>query len=309
MNATIEVDDLAKRYGATVALDGLSFSVTPGHVTGLAGPEGAGKTTAIRVILGLDAPDRGTALVCGRSYHTLRTPLRHVGTLLDAAAVHPSRRARDHLRWMVHANGLPPRRVDEALELAGLGPVARRRADQLSPAQCQRLGLAAALLGDPPVLLLDQPPGGLDAEGAGEIHELLRSLAAQGRVVLVCGRQMRELEGCAEHLIVIGRGRLIADTSVRDLVATASRERVVLRTPRRSEAMTALAHAGGTVAINDKETLTVAGLRPDRVAALLADHGLPCSDIAEHRASLEEAYMELTRAQIASAAPMDEGTR
>jgi ABC-2 type transport system ATP-binding protein len=215
--ASIDVLDLRKRFGRVVAIDGLSFAVTPGRVTGFVGPNGAGKSTTMRVILGLDAPTGGSALVGGRPYRTLRNPLRHAGALLDAGAVHPGRRARDHLRWMAHSNGIPVRRVDEVLELVGLGGVGRRRVGTFSLGMRQRLGIAAALLGDPPVLLFDEPVNGLDPEGVHWIRGFLRGLAAQGRTVLVASHLMSELQDTADHLIVIGQGRLIADVGVSEL--------------------------------------------------------------------------------------------
>ena len=292
---TVEIRDLMKHYGATRAVDGLSFTVQPGKVTGFVGPNGAGKSTTLRILLGLDAPDAGTALVGGRPYRSLRAPLREVGALLDAAAVHPGRSARNHLLWMARYTGLPSRRVDEVLETVGLAAVARRRAGGFSLGMRQRLGIAGALLGDPPVLLLDEPVNGLDPEGIRWIRGLLRSLAAEGRAVFVSSHLMGELQDSADHLVVIGRGRLIADTSVPDLLAAASGDRVLLRTSRRSDAMTLLARAGGTVAAIDREALTVTGLPAERVVALLAGGGVPFSEVAQHRASLEEAYMELTR--------------
>jgi ABC-2 type transport system ATP-binding protein len=295
MDATIETQNLRKRYGRTVAVDGLSFTVALGQVTAFIGPNGAGKSTTMRIILGLDAPDEGTALVGGQPYQRLRTPLRHVGALLDATAIHPGRRARDHLLWMARAGGLPSRRVEEVIELVGLASVARRRAGGFSLGMQQRLGIAGALLGDPPVLMLDEPTGGLDPEGIRWIRGFLRSLAAEGRAVLVSSHLMSELEGSADHLLVIGRGRLIADTSVRDLLAAASGDRVVLRTSSRSEAMTVLANAGATVAATDRDAITVSGLPAERIVALLTGRGVAFSEVAAHRASLEEAYMELTR--------------
>jgi len=295
MQATIEVSGLHKRYGSTVAVDDLSFTVSPGQVTGFVGPNGAGKSTTMRMILGLDAPDRGTALVGGRPYRTLRHPLHQVGALLDAAAVHPGRRARDHLLWLAHSHGMPARRVDEVVEQVGLTPAARRRAGGFSLGMRQRLGIAAALLGDPPVLMFDEPVNGLDPEGIRWIRGLLRALAAGGRAVLVSSHLMSELEDTADHLVVIGRGRVVADTSVPELLAAASQDRVVLRTSKCSEAMTVLANAGGTVAATGPDTLTVAGLPAERIVALLGEHRLPFSEVTAHRASLEEAYMELTR--------------
>jgi ABC-2 type transport system ATP-binding protein len=298
MDATIEVRDLRKSYGRTVAVDDLSFTVEPGQVTGFVGPNGAGKSTTMRVILGLDAPDAGTALVGGRPYHSLRTPLREVGALLDAGAIHPGRPARDHLLWMAHYSGLPRRRVDEVLELVGLASVARRRTGGFSLGMQQRLGIAAALLGDPPVLMFDEPVNGLDPEGIQWIRGLLRSLAGQGRAVLVSSHLMGELEGTADHLVVIGRGRLVADTTVRDLLAAASGGRIVLRTSMRAEAMTALANNGATVAATDRDAITVSGLPAERIVAVLTEARLPFSELAAHRASLEEAYMELTRGSV-----------
>ncbi|KAB2349142.1 ABC transporter ATP-binding protein [Actinomadura rudentiformis] len=295
MNATIEVRGLRKRYGSTVAVDGLSFTVEPGQVTGFVGPNGAGKSSTMRMIMGMDRPDEGSALIGGRPYRTLRSPLCQVGALLDASAVHPGRRARDHLLWMAHSNGLPVRRVDEVIDLVGLRPVARRAAGGFSLGMRQRLGIAAALIGDPAVLMFDEPVNGLDPEGITWIRGLLRSLAAEGRAVLVSSHLMSELEGSADHLVVIGRGRVVADTSVQELLTAASSGRVMLRTGRRQEAMTVLANAGASVAANGPDTLTVSGLAAERIVALLNEGGVSFSGIAEHRASLEEAYMELTR--------------
>ncbi|MFI1486521.1 ABC transporter ATP-binding protein [Streptomyces sp. NPDC020747] len=295
MDATIEVRDLRKRFGQTVAVDGLSFTVEPGQVTGFVGPNGAGKSTTMRTVLGLDAPDTGHALIGGRPYHALRTPLLEVGALLDAAALHPARRGRDHLRWLAHSHGLSMRRVDEVLEQVGMEQPARRRAGGYSLGMRQRLGIAAALLGDPPVLILDEPVNGLDPEGIQWIRGLLRRLAAEGRAVLVSSHLMSELEDTADHLVVIGRGRLIADTAVADLLAAASGDRVALRTSARTEAMELLAHKGGTVAVTGRDTLTVTGLPPERIVALLTEAGIAFAEVGAHRATLEEAYMELTR--------------
>ncbi|KRV46634.1 multidrug ABC transporter ATP-binding protein [Wenjunlia vitaminophila] len=295
MEATIEVRDLRKRYGATLAVDGLSFVVPPGRVTGFVGPNGSGKSTTMRALLGLDVPDSGSALIGGRPYRSLRHPLNHVGALLDAAAVHPARTARDHLLWLTHSHGLPRRRVDEVIELVGLPSAARRPAGGFSLGMRQRLGIAAALLGDPPVVVFDEPVNGLDPEGIRWIRGFLRSLAAEGRAVLVSSHLMSELEDTADHLLVIGRGRLLADIGVRELLDTASGGWITVRTSRRTEAMTLLAGEGARVAAVDRDTLTVAGLPAERVAATLAAHDVPVRELAAHRASLEEAYMELTR--------------
>jgi ABC-2 type transport system ATP-binding protein len=214
----IEVHELRKRYGPVRALDGMTFTVLPGRVTGFAGPNGAGKSTTMRVILGLDRPDSGTALVEGRPYRSLEHPLLHVGSLLDAGALQPSRRARDHLRWLALSQQLPTRRVSEVLQLTGLAAVAGRRAGGYSLGMRQRLGVAAALLGDPPVLMFDEPFNGMDPEGIVWLRGFLRSLAAQGRTVLVASHLMRELQDVADHVIVVGHGRVIADSPVAGLV-------------------------------------------------------------------------------------------
>ena len=295
MEATIEVNELRKTYGSTVALDGMTFTVTPGRVTAFVGPNGAGKSTTMRAVLGLDRVDSGTALVGGQPYRSLRRPLRHVGALLDAGAVHPARSGRDHLLWQAHSQGLGGRRVDEVLRLTGLAPAAKRRAGGYSLGMRQRLGLAGALLGDPPVLMLDEPFNGLDPDGIHWMRGFLRSLAAEGRAVLVSSHLMSELQDTAGHLVVVGRGRVVADRSVADLIAAASGDRVLLRTAARTEAMTALARAGATVAVTGRDTLTVDGLPAERVVTLLSTAGVAFSEVAAHRATLEEAYMELTR--------------
>ena len=295
MEATIEVNGLRKRFGPAVALDGMSFTVLPGQVTGFVGPNGAGKSTTMRVILGLDAADEGTALIGGQPYRSLRHPLSHVGSLLDAAALQPSRTARNHLLWLAHSQGLGARRVNAVIGQAGLDTAARRKAGGYSLGMRQRLGIAAALLGDPPVLMFDEPFNGMDPEGIVWMRGFLRALAAEGRAVLVSSHLMSELQDSADHLIVVGRGKVIADTSVRELIAAASGDRVSLRTSARSEAMTVLAHAGATVAATDRDTVTVTGLPAERVVALLGESAVPFSEISAHRATLEEAYMELTR--------------
>jgi ABC-2 type transport system ATP-binding protein len=269
--------------------------VQPGQVTGFVGPNGSGKSTTMRLILSLDAPDAGTATIGGRPFRSLRAPLTHVGALLDAGAVHPGRSARDHLLWLAHSNGLPVRRVGEVLAHVGLTGVARKRVGGFSLGMRQRLGIAAALLGDPPVLILDEPVNGLDPEGIVWIRGLLRGLAAEGRTVFVSSHLMGELEGTASHLLVIGRGRMIADTAVEGLLAAASGARLEVRTAQRTEVMTALANAGAVVASTGPDSLTVTGLDGERVAGLLTTAGLSFSELRRHRATLEEAYMELTR--------------
>jgi ABC-2 type transport system ATP-binding protein len=294
MEATIEVTGLRKRFGAAVALDGMSFTVTPGQVTGFVGPNGAGKSTTMRVILGLDAADQGSALIGGRPYASLRHPLSHVGALLDAAALQPSRSARNHLLWLAHSQGLGAKRVDEVIGQAGLQSAVRRKAGGFSLGMRQRLGIAAALLGDPPVLMMDEPFNGMDPEGIVWMRGFLRALAGQGRAVLVSSHLMSELQDTADHLVVVGRGKVIADTSVADLLTAASGDRVTLRTTARPEAMTVLAHAGATVAASDRGTLTVSGLAAEKIVALLGESAVPFSEVSAHHATLEEAYMDLT---------------
>ena len=295
MEATIDVTDLRKRYGRTVALDGLSFTVRPGAVTGFVGPNGAGKTTTMRVILGLDAPDEGSALIGGRPYRSLRAPLRHIGSLLDAAALHPSRTGRNHLLWLAYSQGLSAKRVDEVIDQVGLQTAARRKAGGYSLGMQQRLGIAASLLGDPPVLMMDEPFNGMDPEGIVWMRGFLRSLGEEGRAVLVSSHLMSELEDTVGHLVVIGRGRLVVDTTVADLIAAASAGRVSLRTTARTEAMAVLARMGATVAATGSDTVTVSGLAPERIVTMLGECAVPFSEVSTHRATLEEAYMEATR--------------
>jgi ABC-2 type transport system ATP-binding protein len=295
MEATIEVDGLRKRFGATVALDGMTFTVSPGHVTGFVGPNGAGKSTTMRVILGLDTPDAGTALVGGRPYARWDRPLTKAGSLLDASALQPSRSARGHLLWLAHSQGLGAARVDEVLRQAGLATAARRKAGGFSLGMRQRLGIAAAMLGDPPVLMFDEPFNGMDPEGIVWMRGYLRALAAQGRAVLISSHLMSELEDTADHLVIVGRGRVIADTPTSDLLAAASGDRVALRTGAAAAAMTALQAAGAAVTVTQPGTLTISGLVAARVVTVLSDAGVPFSEVAAHRASLEQAYLELTR--------------
>jgi ABC-2 type transport system ATP-binding protein len=295
VEATIEVVGLRKRFGPTQALDGMTFTARPGQVTGFVGPNGAGKSTTMRVILGLDAADEGTALVGGQPYQDLRHPLSHIGALLDAAALQPSRSARNHLLWLAHSQGLGAKRVDEVVEQAGLQSVIRRKAGGYSLGMRQRLGIAAALLGDPPVLMMDEPFNGMDPEGTREMRGLLRALAAEGRTVLVSSHLMSELEHTADHLVAVGRGRVIADATVADLIAAASAGQVELRTAARDEAMTVLAHAGAEVATTAPDLLTISGLSAERIVAALTESRVPFAEVTAHRATLEDAYMDLTR--------------
>ncbi|MFE5629202.1 ATP-binding cassette domain-containing protein [Streptomyces sp. NPDC056463] len=308
--ATIEVAGLRKRFGSRQALDGMTFTVRPGRVTGFVGPNGAGKSTTMRVILGLDAAEEGTALVGGVPYRSLRRPLRHVGALLDASALQPGRTARHHLLWLAHSQGVPVRRVDEVIEQAGLGPAARRRTGGFSLGMRQRLGIAAALLGDPPVVMLDEPFNGLDPDGIVWMRGFLATLARQGRSVLVSSHLMSELEDTADHLVVIGRGRVVADTSVSELLAEASGGRVVLRTSAPAHATRILHGAGAGVLATGPGTLGVTGLPDEEIVALLARNGVPFSQVSAHRATLEDAYMELTRDAVEyRGTPAGEATR
>jgi len=295
MEATIEVSGLRKRFGRTVALDGMTFAVKPGRVTGFVGPNGAGKSTTMRVIVGLDSANEGAALISGKPYRELRHPLSHVGSLLDASALHPTRSARNHLLWLAHSQGMSGRRVDEVLDLVGLTSAAHRKAGGYSLGMRQRLGIAAALLGDPATVMLDEPFNGMDPEGIIWIRGFLRSLAAQGRAVLVSSHLMGELEDTADQLVAVGRGKVIADTSVADLIASASGSRVAVRTLAPQDTMRVLAEAGATVAAIGRDAVTVSGLAPDGIVGVLNARGVPFSEVAAHRATLEEAYMELTR--------------
>jgi ABC-2 type transport system ATP-binding protein len=295
METTIEVSGLRKRFGPTVALDGMTFIVAPGQITGFIGPNGAGKSTTMRVILSLDAPDAGHVLIGGRPYASLRDPLTQVGALLDAAALQPSRTARNHLLWLAHSQGLGARRVDEVIALAGLQTAARRKAGGYSLGMRQRLGIAAALLGDPPVLMFDEPFNGMDPEGIVWMRGFLASLAAEGRTVLVSSHLMSELQDTAGHVVIVGRGKVIADTSVADLLTSVSGDQVKLRTAARTQAADVLANAGATVAVTGPGALTISGLPAERVVALLSESSVPFAEVTAHRATLEQAYLELTK--------------
>ena len=288
----IEVTGLVKRYGGAGAVDGLTFAVRPGRVTGFLGPNGAGKSTTMRLILGLDRAHEGRVLIGGRPLRELDRPLTRVGALLDASKVHSGRTARDHLRVVAAANGIGDHRVDACLERAGLAAVAGRRIRGFSLGMRQRLGIAAALLGDPGVLLFDEPVNGLDAQGVQWVRTLMRDLAAEGRTVFVSSHLMAEMQNTADHLIVIGRGRLLADAPIGELMATASIE---LRVPedRTGTAVGLLAQAGGDDTA-DGGGLLVKGVDATRAGELLLDAGIPIVRLAERRSSLEDAYLDLT---------------
>ncbi|MDV2474429.1 ATP-binding cassette domain-containing protein [Rhodococcus zopfii] len=293
----IEVTGLTKTFGSTTAVDDVTFTVRPGIVTGFLGPNGAGKSTTMRMILGLDRPTAGTALVAGKPYRELRRPLRTVGALLDAKWVHPNRSARAHLRWMAASNGLPASRVEEVLRQVGLTEVANKRAGGFSLGMSQRLGLAGALLGDPQVLLFDEPVNGLDPEGIVWIRRFMQALAAEGRTVLVSSHLLSEMAQTADHLLVIGRGRLIADTSVDAFVAQASEAAVRVRSPQLDALRAALAERGHTVR-DDDGALVVAGVTTAEVGELAAARSVVLHELAGQHASLEEAFMKMTGGDV-----------
>jgi ABC-2 type transport system ATP-binding protein len=277
-----------------VALDGLSFTALPGTVTGFVGPNGAGKSTTMRVILGLDAVDEGTALIGGHSYASLRHPLHHVGSLLDASALQASRTARNHLLWMARSQSMSASRVDAVIEMVGLGSAARRKAGGFSLGMRQRLGIAAAMLGDPPVLIMDEPSNGMDPEGIIWMRSFLRTLADEGRAILVSSHLMSELQDVADHVVVIGRGRVLADASVEQLLARASGDQVLLRTPTPTEAARVLQRAGAAASVTDANTLSVSGVAAQTVVEMLGAARVPFSEITAQRATLEEVYLQLT---------------
>jgi ABC-2 type transport system ATP-binding protein len=310
----IEAHGLVKRYGSTVAVNDLSFSIRPGMVTGFLGPNGAGKTTTMRMILGLDAPTQGSVTVAGRSYRDLPAPMREVGALLDAKAVQGGRRAFDHLLCLARSNGIPRSRVDEVLATVGLQDVARRRAKGLSLGMSQRLGIASALLGDPAVLIFDEPVNGLDPDGIHWIRTLIRTMAAQGRTVLVSSHLMSEMALTADHLLVIGKGRLIADTSMEEFVRSSSQQSVHVRSPQAAELAARCRDAGATVqaastspatapaagpdAATGPDVIDITGMDSAEVGKLAAAHSIVLFELIPVKASLEEAFMELTRDSV-----------
>jgi ABC-2 type transport system ATP-binding protein len=291
---SIDVHDLTKEYGTVRAVDGLTFTVRPGKVTGFLGPNGAGKSTTMRLVLGLDRPTSGTATVGGRPYAAIDEPLCHVGALLDAQAAHGSRTARNHLLALAVSNRIPAHRVDEVLEEAGLTTVAGRRIKTFSLGMRQRLGIAAALLGDPRTIMLDEPSNGLDPEGIIWIRELLRRLAREGRTVLVSSHLMNETATFADHLIVLGRGRLLADTSMRDFIEAHSAPRVRLRTSESDRLRGVLTDKGYAMTAEDDGRWTVDGAKAEEIGSIAAGHGIPLLELSDHEASLEQAYLALT---------------
>jgi len=290
----IEARGLTKRYGAKLAVDDLSFGIEPGKVTGFLGPNGAGKTTTMRCILGLDYPDEGTVTVAGKAYHDLAYPMREVGALLEAKAVHGGRSAYNHLLCLAQTNSLPRRRVAEVLELVGLAEVARKRSKGFSLGMSQRLGIAATLLGDPKVLMFDEPVNGLDPEGILWIRNLMKALAAEGRTVFVSSHLMSEMEHTADHLLVIGRGKLIADCTMKEFVARASGAAVRVRTPSTEQLARVVTAKGATAVTGDDGSVEVRGMSTEQVGDLAFGEGIRLHELTTVRASLEEAFMELT---------------
>ncbi|MFE0686331.1 ATP-binding cassette domain-containing protein [Streptomyces sp. NPDC058961] len=302
----IEAHSLTKRYGERTAVSDLSFSVRPGIVTGFLGPNGAGKSTTMRMLLGLDAPTSGRAVVNGRSYAEHRAPLHEVGAMLEARAIHTGRSAYNHLLALAATTGIPARRVNEVIDLVGLREVAKKRVGGFSLGMGQRLGIASALLGDPATVILDEPVNGLDPEGILWIRNLLKGLAAEGRTVLVSSHLMSEMALTAEHLIVIGRGRLIADTSVAEFTAQAAGDVVRVRTEDAEKLRALLAAPDVTVESREPGVLEVTGLSSDRIGRVAADHAIALAELTPQQASLEEAFMELTRDVVEFQAPAPE---
>ncbi|MFC6013485.1 ABC transporter ATP-binding protein [Nocardia lasii] len=290
----IELKGLTKKFGQTVAVQDLTFTVRPGLVTGFLGPNGAGKSTTMRMILGLDKPTSGSALIDGKRYQDLERPLTEVGALLDAKWVHPNRSARAHLEWMAASNDLPKSRVEEVLRLVGLSEVANKNAGGFSLGMSQRLGLAGALLGDPKVLLFDEPVNGLDPEGILWIRRFMQRLAAEGRTVFVSSHLLSEMAQTAEQLIVIGRGQLMADTSTKDFIERASEQSVRVRSPQLDQLRSLLTSHGMTVKEDGNAALIVAGVIPDEVGKLAGENNVTLYELAPQQASLEEAFMRMT---------------
>jgi ABC-2 type transport system ATP-binding protein len=294
----IEARHLSKRYGSRLAVDDLSFTVQPGKVTGFLGPNGAGKSTTMRLLTGLDRPDHGQARIGGRPYRDLRFPLRAVGAMLEAQAVHPGRSARKHLSCLAQTHGLAPRRVDEVIAMTGLGGVAGKRAGGFSLGMRQRLGIAAAMLGDPEVLLLDEPVNGLDPEGVLWIRTLMKQLAGQGRTVLVSSHLMNEMAVTADHLVVIGRGRLLADCPVAEFTGRHSGQQVLVRTPDAARLSGVVTRHGALTEPGADGLLVISGMPAPRIAELAGRAGIAVYELTPQRASLEQAFMDLTAGSL-----------
>jgi ABC-2 type transport system ATP-binding protein len=294
----IEAEGLSKRYGDTLAVDNLSFSVAPGKITGFLGPNGAGKTTTMRLILGLDQPTAGRVTIDGKPFDQASQPMRQVGALLDAKAMHGGRSAYNHLLCLAQSNNLPRRRVDEVLALVGLAGVAGKRSKGFSLGMGQRLGIAGALLGDPRILMFDEPVNGLDPEGILWIRNLMKALAAEGRTVFVSSHLMSEMENTADHLLVIGRGKLIADCTVAEFIAANSQQTVRVRTPQPDLMTKLVGAAGAVVRADDDGSMVITGLDPGRVGDLAYDNAVRLHELSPVHASLEQAFMELTASSV-----------
>jgi ABC-2 type transport system ATP-binding protein len=294
----IEARGLTKRYGDTLAVNDLSFSVAPGKITGFLGPNGAGKTTTMRMILGLDQPTAGEVTVAGQPFARLSQPMRQVGALLDAKALHGGRSAYNHLLCLAQSNNLPTKRINEVLGLVGLSAVARECAKGFSLGMGQRLGIAAALLGDPQILMFDEPVNGLDPEGILWIRNLMKALAAEGRTIFVSSHLMSEMENTADHLLVIGRGKLIADCTVDEFIAANSQQTVRVRTPQLDQMAKLVAAAGGTVRENGDGMMVISGLDVHEVGDLAYENSVRLHELSPLHASLEQAFMELTASSV-----------
>ena len=294
----ITATGLTKRYGDTVAVDDLTFEAKPGIVTGFLGPNGAGKTTSMRLILGLDSPTAGTVTVNGRPYRDKDAPMQEVGALIDPSAVHGGRSAYYHLLWQVQAGGLPRRRVDEVLDMVGLTDVAGKKVGEFSLGMHQRLGIASALLGDPPVLLFDEPVNGLDPEGIQWVRSLMRRFAGEGRTVFISSHMMSEMEQTADHVLVIGRGRLVADMPMAEFTQRSTHSHVRINSLRAHDLIPHLEAKGAQVTNGKVHELTVTGLDAPAIGAIAFEHGIPLNELATQRASLEDAFMELTHDSV-----------
>ncbi|MFJ6532226.1 ABC transporter ATP-binding protein [Microbacterium sp. NPDC091662] len=290
----ITAEGLTKRFGDKTAVDDVSFTVKPGSVTGFLGPNGAGKSTTMRMIVGLDRPTSGRAAIAGREYRKLRAPLTEVGVLLDAKAVHTGRTARNHLRAMAATHGIPSSRVDEVIDLAGIGSVARKRAGGFSLGMGQRLGIASALLGDPHTLILDEPVNGLDPEGVRWVRQFVRHAASEGRTVLLSSHLMSEMAQTADHVIVMGRGRVLADAPLAELVRSWTRNTVRVRTPRPADLAAAVGGPDVEIVSSAPDLLDIVGLPAARIGDLAAARGIPLHELTPTTGSLEDAYLALT---------------
>lgn len=300
----IQLRGLTKRYGDKVAVDGLDLDITPGTVTGFLGPNGAGKSTTMRMILGLDRPTAGRALIKGRPYAELKHPMREIGALLDAKAVHPGHTARTHLTAMARSNGIPVSRVDEVIATVGLGEVARKRAGKFSLGMGQRLGIAGALLGDPEIVMFDEPVNGLDPDGVRWVRDLMRALSAEGRTVFVSSHLMSEMQHTADQLVVIGRGKVITDAPIAEVIATSSVNAVKVRTPHAGELAQQLAVTGARIERTAERELIVTGSTIERIGEVAHQIGALLLELSPRSASLEQAYMELTASSVEYGAPV-----